>query len=56
MSVEHTQNLIRAVSILIQTNTPALLVGEPGVAKTAIVEALMSELCTVSDTRIASLS
>jgi hypothetical protein len=54
--MSHIDNLVKAVSICIQTQTPVILVGEPGVAKTAIVEAMFEELCDSWDTRIASLS
>lgn len=54
--MSHIEVLIKAVSICIQTQIPVLLIGEPGVAKTALVEALFDELCDSWDTRIASLS
>lgn len=54
--MSHIENLIKAVSVCIQAQVPVLLIGEPGVAKTALVEALFDELCDSWETRIASLS
>jgi hypothetical protein len=48
--------MLKALSVCIQIEQPVLLVGEPGVAKTALVEALMATLCVAHETRIAALS
>ena len=49
------QVIINAVGVGIQTRTPVLLTGNPGVAKTSIIEALMEALCARWHTSIAAL-
>jgi len=49
------QVTIDAMAVCIQTRTPCLLTGAPGVAKTSITEGLMEVLCADHHTSIAAL-
>ena len=49
------RTIINAVGIGIQAQVPVLLVGDPGVAKTAIVGALFRQICEEHHTSIAAL-
>jgi hypothetical protein len=53
--IAYFSDVIQAAGICIQVGAPALLVGEPGNAKTSIVEALFTQLCESYHTSIAAL-
>ena len=53
--VDYFRQTINAVAVAIQCRVPVLLVGEPGNAKTSIIEALFREFCVDFHTSIAAL-
>lgn len=55
MTIEETQNIVTAISIAVQARVPTLSVGDPGDAKTDIIECIFRSFCKDQQTIIASL-
>lgn len=54
-TLQRFEATIRAVGIAVRTRTPVLLEGEPGNAKTSIVETILDSTCAAHETCIAAL-